>query len=201
MIGLRVKNLITPLFDNLSFDLPATGLYGIIGRNGIGKSTLFSMISGEIKTDGTCITSGKVSYVPSLAIFDQHLSANDYLKLLAKDELVAFEDNLRVMGGADFFKQKIGKYSLGMKELFAFTFAVSISSDVLILDELLDGLDEKRRLQALNLLQQVSKEKLVIFTSHNLTEVFTYSDRVYLLEKASLLPMASLAEASLKMSI
>src|SRR5574337_63255 len=72
LIGLRVKNLITPLFDNLSFDLPATGLYGIIGRNGIGKSTLFSMISGEIKTDGTCITSGKVSYVPSLAIFDQH---------------------------------------------------------------------------------------------------------------------------------
>lgn len=71
----------------------------------------------------------------------------------------------------------------------------------MILDELLDGLDEKRRLQALNLLQQVSKEKLVIFTSHNLTEVFTYSDRVYLLEKASLLPMASLAEASLKMSI
>ena len=38
MIGLRVKNLITPLFDNLSFDLPATGLYGIIGRNGIGKT-------------------------------------------------------------------------------------------------------------------------------------------------------------------
>lgn len=88
-----------------------------------------------------------------------------------------------------------------MKELFAFTFAVSIPSDVLILDELLDGLDEKRRLQALKLLQQVSKEKLVIFTSHNLTEVFTYSDRVYLLEKASLSQMASLAEASLKMSI
>ena len=186
MAGLKVNNLTTEVFQDLSFNLPKTGLLGIVGRNGVGKSTLFSTINGEIKVSDNCIESGKVSYIPNLEIFDKHLSAQDYLRLLKADEQVVFQKNLETMGGANFLKQKIGKYSLGMKELFAILYLLSMQSDLIIFDELLDGLDEQRRFRAYKLLKEQSKTKLILLTSHNLSEVFEVCDCVYLLEKDSL---------------
>lgn len=182
----NVRNLTTDVFQNLTFELPEVGLYGVIGRNGVGKSTLFSIINGEIKYDKGIVTVGRASYVPNLDIFDKNLSAEDYLQLLKEEELVIFQNQLEKMGGANFLKEKISKYSLGMKELFAFLYSVSIRSDILILDELIDGLDEQRRLKAYDILRQESQEKLVIFTSHNLSEVFDVCKGVYMLEKNSL---------------
>lgn len=200
MTELYVENLSTDIFQDLSFELADSGLYGIIGRNGIGKSTLFSLLNGEIKITVGKIRIGKVCYIPSLEIFDKYLSANDYLNLLSKAEQAAFNQNLEIMGGANFFNQKLGKYSLGMKELFAFTYALSIQSDVLILDELLDGLDEQRRSTAFQLLKKYSHDKLILVTSHNLSEVFHYSDAVYFLERSALTKSASLSEAMEKIS-
>lgn len=201
MTGLRIENLTTDIFDDLSFELASTGLYGLIGRNGIGKSTLFSLLNDEMKLSNVTFSVGKVAYIPSLDIFDKYLTANDYLKLLASEEQVAFQQNLERMGGADFFNQKIGKYSLGMKELFAFLYVLSIQSDVLILDELLDGLDEQRRFAAYTLLKQYSQEKIILLTSHNLSEVFETTDRVYLLEKTGLKVVNDLATAQAQISL
>lgn len=90
------------------------------------------------------------------------------------------------MGGADYLNKKIGKYSLGMKELFAFLYILSLPSDLIILDELLDGLDELRRSAAYELLKEYSTQKIILLTSHNLSEVFKICDTVYLLSKNSL---------------
>ncbi|GAB2022385.1 AAA family ATPase [Pseudolactococcus yaeyamensis] len=200
MTGLRVENLTTDIFENLSFEMPSTGLYGLIGRNGIGKSTLFSLLNGEMKFSVGKLEVGKLAYVPSLEIFDKYLTANDYLKLLASEEQAVFRQNLERLGGADFFNQKIGKYSLGMKELFAFLYILSIESDVLILDELLDGLDEQRRFAAYRLLKKHSHEKLILLTSHNLSEVFDTTDRVYILEKTALKVIDNLETAQAQIS-
>ncbi|MDR1568704.1 MAG: ATP-binding cassette domain-containing protein [Streptococcaceae bacterium] len=143
MTEIQVKNLTTDLFKNLSFELFQNGLYGFVGRNGIGKSTLFSILNKEIKISIGEIKVGKVCYIPSLEIFDKNITANDYFKLLSDEEKITLNKNLELMGNPDFFNKKIGTYSLGMKELFAFIFAISIESDILILDELIDGLDEK----------------------------------------------------------
>ena len=201
MTRLRVEKLTTDIFENLSFDISGPGLYGLIGRNGIGKSTLFSLLNGEVKLSKGNFSVGKVCYVPSLDIFDKYLAANDYLKLLSPKEQTEFHKNLEIMGGADFLTQKIGKYSLGMKELFTFVYVLSIRSDVLILDELLDGLDEQRRFTAYALLRQCRKEKLILLTSHNLSEVFDATDRVYILEKTSLKVIGDLATAKAQISL
>ncbi|MBP2620656.1 ATP-binding cassette domain-containing protein [Streptococcus panodentis] len=186
MTELRINNLTTAIFENLNFELTGPGLYGIIGPNGIGKSTLFSLINGEVKGFGGEIQSGKVAYIPSLDIFDKNLSAQDYLQLLSSEELAAFQENLEKMGGADYLKKKIGKYSLGMKELFALLYVLALPSDLIILDELLDGLDELRRFAAYELLKAYSADKIILLTSHNLSEVFKICDTVYLLDKDSL---------------
>lgn len=186
MTELRIKNLTTAIIEDLSFELSDPGLYGIIGPNGIGKSTLFSLINGEVKGFRGQLQSGKVAYIPNLDIFDKHLSAQDYLQLLSPEEQNVFQENLEKMGGADYLNKKIGKYSLGMKELFAFLYILSLPSDLIILDELLDGLDELRRSAAYELLKEYSTQKIILLTSHNLSEVFKICDTVYLLSKNSL---------------
>ncbi|MDR1606751.1 MAG: ATP-binding cassette domain-containing protein [Streptococcaceae bacterium] len=201
MTAVYVENLTTDIFQNVSFDLPNHGFYGLIGRNGIGKSTLFSILNGEVKNFTGTFKIGKVCYVPSLEIFDKYLSANDYIALLSQNEQIAFDKHLEFMGGADFFSKKIGTYSLGMKELFAFIFAVSLDSEVLILDALLDGLDEQRRFKALRLVKQYSHDRLVLLTSHNLSEVFEYSDAVYFLDRDSLEKVDNLSLATERISV
>ncbi|VUW91246.1 putative ABC transporter ATP-binding protein YxlF [Streptococcus constellatus] len=195
MTGISIKNLTTAIFQDLNFELTNPGLYGIIGPNGVGKSTLFSLLNNEIKLPSGMLKIGKVSYIPSLDIFDKHLTASDYLTLLSPEEQTVFQKNLVRMGGADYLKKKLGKYSLGMKELFAFLYALSIQSDILILDELLDGLDERRRFTAYDLLREYSSEKIILLTSHNLSEVFKVCDTVFLLSQNSLKALDSCDDA------
>ncbi len=186
MKGLTIKNLTTEIFQGLSFELTISGLYGIIGRNGIGKSTLFSILNQEIIVKSARIETSKLVYVPSLDIFDKHLTANDYVQLLSSEEQARFQTYTSRLGGLDFLNKKIGKYSLGMKELFAFLYTLSLEADVYILDELLDGIDEQKRATAYQLLKEVSQDSIILFTSHNLTEVFAVCDTVYVLDRASL---------------
>jgi ABC-2 type transport system ATP-binding protein len=186
MTGLHISHLITDIYQDLSFELTEPGLYGIIGRNGIGKSTLFSLINGEIKFKSGQITAGRIAYIPDLDIFNRYLTANDYIKLLTSEERTTFENYLRKMGDQNYFNRRIGKYSLGMKELFAFLYVISLDSKIIILDELLDGLDERKRFAAYDLIKEISEEKIVLLTSHNLSEVFTCSDSVYLLSQSSI---------------
>ncbi|MFC5630059.1 MULTISPECIES: ATP-binding cassette domain-containing protein [Streptococcus] len=181
-MSLQVKNLNTDIFHDLNFTISNQGIFGIIGRNGVGKSTLFSIINKEVLIKSGGLQCGRISYIPNLDIFDKHLAAQDYVNLLSSDEKKRFNFYLKQMGGADYLKKKIGKYSLGMKELFTFVYSLSINSDVLILDELLDGLDETRRFRAYQILKEHSREKIILFTSHNLSEVFSVCDTVFLLE-------------------
>lgn len=195
MTKLCIDQLHTDIFKGLDFRLDTCGLYGVIGCNGAGKSTFFSLVNGDIKFLRGEIKSGKVAYIPSLEIFDKYLTANDYIALLSEKEQLTFKNYSQIMGGVDFLSIKLGKYSLGMKELFAFLYLLSVSSDIIILDELLDGLDEQRRFRAYELLKQLSHTKTILLTSHNLSEVFQVCDDVYFLTSSSLDKVGSLEMA------
>ncbi|MGT2783923.1 ATP-binding cassette domain-containing protein [Streptococcus merionis] len=183
---LQVKQLSASIFNQLDFEINKPGFYGIIGRNGVGKSTFFSILNKEIKVKNGKLALGKVAFIPSIEIFDKHLTANDYLRLLSTEEYKSFQYNLERMGGADFFNKKLAKYSLGMKEYFAFLYILSIKSDIVILDELIDGLDENKRSKAYKLLKDHSLDKIIIFTSHNLSEICKVCDEVFLLEDGAI---------------
>ena len=195
MTELLIENLTYPPFDQLNFQLSHPGLYGVIGSNGAGKSTFFSVINGEIDFKQGTIQVGKIAYVPTLEIFDPNLTAKDYINLLHTQEKKRFKQLVSNMGGVDFFHKKIGHYSLGMKELFSFLFSLSVESDLLILDELIDGLDEKKRQLAYKELEKEASDKIILFTSHNLSEVFQHCPVVYLLERAGIKEVENLEEA------
>lgn len=197
---LVIKQLTTDIFNNITINFPKAGLYGVVGRNGIGKSTLFRIINREIQISQGNVQCGKVAYVSSLDMFDKYLSGQDYLDLLSAIEQRHFMEYAEFMGGLSYLNQQIKTYSLGMRELFIFLYLLSLDSQLVILDELLDGLDEQKRLLAYRLLQKLSFEKLFLLTSHNLSEVFKVCDEVYLLEKTGLSRIFDLKEVHYNLS-
>ena len=196
MTEMKLSNIVAGNLENLSFDITRKGLYGIIGRNGAGKSTLFTLINGEMK-----LKSGKISgfnrsaYVQNLAIFDENLTAQDYILTLSKDEQEKATAMIQDFAANSFVNKKIKTYSLGMKEIFAFIMTLSISSDLVIVDELMNGMDYGMRKLAFGYLKSISQEKIVLLTSHILEEVYQYSDKIYLLNDSKLAEMPSLEVA------
>lgn len=197
----EIEQLITAQFDHLNFKLSHSGLYGVIGRNGSGKSTLFTIINGEMKIIGGHIQilegkyQGRVVYVPNLEIFDKNLNGYDYIKLLKGKELQRANELMPKFQAERFFKKSISKWSLGMQEILAFILTMSLDSDLIIIDELMNGLDDSMRTMAFQILKEVSKEKIILLTSHILEEVEKYCDEVYFLTKASLNPVSNFEEA------
>lgn len=185
---LIINNLTTCTLSNICLTLDKPGLYGIIGRNGTGKSTLFTAINKEMNYEGDIQISdgwhqGRVSYVATLDIFEPNLRAIDYIKVLTKTELKSAEKYMPLFSASRFFKRPIKKYSLGMKEILAFIYTVSLEADLIIVDELMNGLDNAMRAKAFQILKELSKTKIILLTSHILEEVEKYCDQVYFLSK------------------
>lgn len=195
-----IENLETNAFKNLNLKINTPGLYGVIGRNGAGKSTLFTAISGEMLYKGTIRFEdakffGRISYVPNLDIFDNNLTANDYIKELKGEEYDRAQKYMGIFQASNFFGKKIKKYSLGMKEILAFIYSVSLQSDFIIVDELMNGLDNTMRKEAFKILNELAKTKIILLTSHILEEVEVNCSEIFFLSDTGFLTVNSLSEA------
>lgn len=201
MTEMRLLAVTAGNLENLELRLSKNGIYGIIGRNGAGKSTLFTAINGELKLKrGEISGFNRVAYVPNLAIFDENLTANDYIAALSKEAQQKAAKLIENFSAERFFSGKIKKYSLGMKEIFAFIMTLSLESDLVIIDELMNGMDNGMRQLAFSYLQLISKDKIVLLTSHILEEVFRFSDKVYLLKHSELHEIRDIKDAILEIN-
>ncbi|MDR0199181.1 MAG: AAA family ATPase [Streptococcaceae bacterium] len=180
---IHIKNLKLPEIEAFDFELLKNGLYGMIGRNGIGKSTFFSALSGESSISQGEIESGRVAYLPDVESFDGNLNCGDYFAILKPEEKENAEKYAKILGADKFGKKRIGKFSLGMKELFATVLSFSVDCEILIIDELFSGLDVAVKARVYKELAKVAKEKIVILTSHNLKEIEHFCDKTYLLSE------------------
>lgn len=193
---LKITDLKLPDIDSFNFELKANGLYGLIGRNGIGKSTLFSVLSGETATSSGRIESSRVAYLPDIDSFDENLKAGDYYSVLGKEETQRALEFSRLFSAEKFSNKKIGKYSLGMKQLFATILSFSVESDILIIDELFSGLDVAVKSRVYEAVKEISRQKIVILTSHNLKEIEHFCDITYLLSETGISRVADFAQAA-----
>lgn len=188
-----IKN--NKILDNVNLTFESGHVYGLVGRNGSGKTMLLRAICGLIFPDsGKVIIDGKqlhkdISFPESCGIIIENtdllpnFSAFDNLKMLSEIKNTA-NDNMiksaiKSVGLDPDSKKKVKIFSLGMKQRLSIAQALFEDPDILLLDEPTNALDEDgvndvRRI----LLEQKKKNKLIIIASHNKEDISLLSDTV-----------------------
>ena len=167
------------------------GVYGLLGANGAGKTTLMRMVcdvlrptSGEIRFDGRDVRllgdeyRARLGYLPQDFGYYPDFSALDFMCYLAAlkglDRRAARRRSLELLetvGLADVARQKVRTFSGGMKQRLGIAQAVLNDPAVLVLDEPTAGLDPKERVRFRNLIASFAQDKIVILSTHIVSDV------------------------------
>ncbi|TAK20584.1 MAG: ABC transporter ATP-binding protein [Nitrosarchaeum sp.] len=176
------------VLKNVSFNVRKGEMLGIIGSNGSGKSTLLKIIANILIPDsGQVSITGKV--IPLLEIgtgFNGELTARDNVILYGlllgfskKEILNKLEKIIKFAELENFVDTKLKNFSTGMYARLAFSTAIEVNPDILLIDEVLSVGDESFQHKSFKkFLEFKSKGKTLIFVSHNLEQVKKLCDNV-----------------------
>lgn len=182
------------------------GIYGIIGANGAGKSTIINLITdnisrekGTIKYDNEDILKlGKkfrslVGYMPQQQGFYEDFSPRAFLKYMAevkgikrKDAEKQIDKLLEIVNLTGVAYKRIGGFSGGMKQRVLLAQALLGDPKILILDEPTAGLDPKERIGIRNYIAELSKDKIILFATHVVSDIECIADQVILIKKGEI---------------
>lgn len=178
---------------NVSFEVKKGEFFGIVGRNGSGKSTMLKMLAGIYQPNkGNITTTGKLVPFIELGVgFNPELTGkeNVYLNgaLLGFDEdevSVMYEEIVEFAELEEFMGQKLKNYSSGMQVRLAFSMAIRAKADILLIDEVLAVGDADFQRKCFKYFKTLKKNnKTVIFVSHDMASVREYCDRAILIEQ------------------
>lgn len=179
--------------NGVSFDVKKGEFFGILGRNGSGKSTMLKMLAGIYQpTTGTIRTEGKIVPFIELGVgFNPELSGRENVYLNGAllgftrkeidemyDDIVEFAELQR------FMDQKLKNYSSGMQVRLAFSVATRAKADVLIVDEVLAVGDADFQKKCFDFFKGLKHTgTTVVFVTHDMSAVREYCDKAILIEK------------------
>ena len=192
--------------DRFSYTM-SNGVYGLLGANGAGKTTLMRMIctilqptGGEILYNGNSIHSMGVKYCDILGYLPQNFgyypdfSARDFMLYMASLKGIRgraasrkVRELLEIVGLSEVSGQKIRAFSGGMKQRLGIAQAVLNNPKVLVLDEPTAGLDPKERIRFRNLISDLSRDKIVILSTHIVSDVEYIADQILMMKKGRLI--------------
>lgn len=182
------------------------GIYGFLGANGSGKTTLMKMICGILKaTSGSIRVNGKniiemdekfreiIGYLPQGFGYYPDFKAEEFLLYISsikglerKFAKKRTEDLLDIVGLNHVANKKIKTFSGGMKQRLGIAQALLNNPKILILDEPTVGLDPKERVKFRNLLSDFSKDKIVILSTHIVSDVEYIANKVLIIKKGEI---------------
>ncbi len=182
--------------SDVSFDVARGETVGIIGRNGSGKSTLLQLIAGTLTpTAGTVSVRGRVAALLELGSgFNPEFSGRENVFLngailgLPRSEIDARMATIIGFAGLEeFIDRAVKTYSSGMLMRLAFSVAVNVEPDVLIVDEALAVGDTAFQLKCVERLEQLTKSGVtLLFVSHDTALVKSFCARALYLERGKL---------------
>jgi ABC-2 type transport system ATP-binding protein len=190
--------------QDLNFRLEEGQIVGFLGPNGAGKSTTLKMMMGLIRpSDGSILIDGKDPQEQEIALKKQigYLAENNplYPDMYVR-EFLAFIGNIQQLKNLDQRIQeviewvglqkeahkKIQELSKGYQQRVGIAMAILHNPSILILDEPTSGLDPNQRAEIRDLIKSLQKDRIILFSSHILSEVEAICDRVLLLHQGKL---------------
>lgn len=190
---LEVKNLTKTYKNNrgavdVSFTVPSGEIFGLLGPNGSGKTTVMKSImglirpnNGEILIDGYNVHIDSVNAFKSVGsiiespAFVPYLTAIDNLKSIAPfyENSIEPMEVLEIVGLSKYAKEKVAKFSLGMKQRMGIALAIIGKPKLLVLDEPTNGLDIEGTVEIRNLIINLAKNSFttILISSHQASEL------------------------------
>jgi ABC-2 type transport system ATP-binding protein len=201
----RYNNLVA--VDQLSFEVEAGEVLGFLGPNGAGKSTTMKMLTGFLTpTSGTAVINGHdivddslaarrvIGYLPEGAPSYGEMTVRSFLEFIARARGFEGREALLAAGSAidrlnldGVPEQPIETLSKGFKRRVGLAQAIIHDPQVLILDEPTDGLDPNQKHEVRRLIRDMSREKIIVISTHLLEEVHALCNRAMIISDGRLL--------------
>lgn len=215
---LTLKNITKSFKDKVAvndFNVTLTnGIYGLLGPNGAGKTSLMRILadvsnatSGEVYLNGKSKTElgadyrDVLGYLPQDVGFYKSFTAQKFLEYVAtlkgidKDKAsVKIDELLKFVNLEKDRKRKIGKFSGGMKQRLGIAQALLNDPKILILDEPTAGLDPNERIRFKNLISEISRDKIVILSTHIVSDVEFIANEILIMRNGELVEKATPVE-------
>ncbi|RGG62699.1 ABC transporter ATP-binding protein [Eubacterium sp. AF17-7] len=198
--------------ENISLNMD-NGLYALLAPNGAGKTTIIKMITtllnpteGEILYDGVNIKTMGAAYRELLGYLPQDFgyyknnTPKQYLSYLAalkgvpkKETAEKIDYLLEMVGLSENADKKMRKFSGGMIQRVGIAQAMLNDPKILILDEPTAGLDPKERVRFRNIISVLSKDRIVILSTHIVSDIESIANQVILIRDKHIYKMDSVA--------
>ncbi len=186
--------------DNLSFKAKEGEIIGFLGPNGAGKTTTMRLILGYLKpTKGKIIINNQdpienrvevlknCGYLPENNPLYQEMKVREYLDFVGKIKKAKnLEEVINNVGLTEVVNKKIEELSRGYKQRVGLAAALLGNPKILILDEPTSGLDPIEQDKIKSLIKKIAKNKIVIFSTHILSEVEEIATRLIIINKGQI---------------
>ena len=191
------------VLNNISIELKKGEITGLLGVNGAGKSTLIRILAGYYYNwDGEITLNGidfknelkkvqKITgYLPENNPLYKEMYVKEYLKFiisLYKVKIQDFSEIIEQTGLKNVLNKKIKILSKGFKQRVGIASSIIHNPKLLLMDEPLSGLDPVQLNEVRNLIKELSKNKIILFSSHILQEIDLLCDKIIIINKGEII--------------
>lgn len=187
------------------------GVYGLLGPNGAGKSTMMNILTGNLaQSEGKILLEGedirnlgaafrkRLGYMPQQQTYYPSFTVEEFLYYIGalrgmkrNDAKKAMDRVLELLALSDVRRKQLRALSGGMRQRLLLAQAVLADPDILILDEPTAGLDPKQRIAVRNLIAEISLHKIVLISTHVVSDVEFVAKELILLSEGRVLRQAT----------
>lgn len=192
------------ILQDIDKELSEPRIIGLVAPNGIGKSTFLNLVSGQLTPSQGSITYKGVEYQNNRTFYNQNvvmmpdqadlyddLSGRDHLSFYANMwdiDKTNIDSVIKDLKMEDYVNNKVATYSLGMRQRLAFALVLITQARVMLLDEVMNGLDPSNVVIISNILKkQRDQGSIIIMASHLLDNLEEISDEIYFIKDKKLL--------------